>query len=126
MPGNAGGSTGISYLKGLPAGGALNLAHAAKLCLIGLCFIGGRGSHSAPLAFRADSARIAFASHRDGNWEIYVTDGDGRNQIRLTKRGGHTRFPLWSPDRSKIAFGAQRGGAGEGWDFWVMNADGTN
>src|SRR5262245_36649568 len=33
------------------------------------------------------------------------------------------RFPLWSPDRSQIAFGSQVGG--DHWELWVMNADGT-
>ena len=68
---------------------------------------------------------IAFASHRDGNWEIYTTDDRG-NETRLTRRDGHTRFPLWSPDRSQIAFATQRSEPGDGWDFWVMEADGKN
>jgi Tol biopolymer transport system component len=40
-------------------------------------------------------AAIAFASHRDGNWEIYLADADGQAQTRITSRNGHTRFPLW-------------------------------
>src|SRR5881397_3852173 len=67
-------------------------------------------------------ARIAFASHRDGNWEIYVTDGDGAHQTRLTRRDAQDRFPLWSPDLTKIAFGSQ---LPNDWDLWVMNADGS-
>jgi Tol biopolymer transport system component len=67
--------------------------------------------------------RIAFASHRDGNWEIYVADADGAHQTRLTRRDDQDRFPLWSPDRSQIAFGSQVGG--DHWELWVMNADGT-
>ena len=68
------------------------------------------------------SAKIAFASHRDGNWEIYSMNADGSRQTRLTTRDVQDRFPLWSPDRSKIAFGSQ---VSSGWELWVMNADGT-
>ena len=32
-----------------------------------------------------DGERIAFASGRDRNWEIYVMDTDGGNQQRLTR-----------------------------------------
>ena len=95
---------------------------AAALCFAGLCVFGLSGGEAAPSS--PDTSRIAFASHRDGNWEIYVSDADGQNQTRLTRRNGHTRFPLWSADRTKIAFAGQIGG-GEGWEFWVMNADGS-
>jgi Tol biopolymer transport system component len=72
----------------------------------------------------ASTPHIAFASHRDGNWEIYLTDVDGGHQTRLTRRDPQDRFPLWSPDRSQIAFGSQVGG--DHWELWVMNVDGTN
>lgn len=72
----------------------------------------------------ASPPRIAFASHRDGNWEIYVMDADGQRQTRLTNREPQDRFPLWSPNQSAIAFGSQAGG--DHWELWVMNADGTN
>ena len=40
----------------------------------------------APLMVCVDAqAQIAFASNRDGNWEIYVMDADGKNQQRLTR-----------------------------------------
>ena len=67
-------------------------------------------------------SRIAFASHRDGNWEIYVMDADGTRQTRLTTRAEQDRFPLWSPDRSKLAFGSQVGE--HGWQLWVMRTCG--
>ena len=70
------------------------------------------------------NSQIAFASNRDGNWEIYVTDADGSNQTRLTQRDAQDRFPRWSPDKSQIAFGSQV--SGDHWELWVMNADGTN
>ncbi|MFH1849881.1 MAG: DPP IV N-terminal domain-containing protein [archaeon] len=48
--------------------------------------------------------RIAFASDRDGNPEIYVMDADGNNPRRLTYNLASDGSPSWSPDGSKIAF----------------------
>ena len=59
----------------------------------------------APSAPNAE--RIAFASHRDGNWEVYVMDADGARPARLTRRPDQDRFPLPSPDGSRLAFGSQ-------------------
>jgi Tol biopolymer transport system component len=72
----------------------------------------------------ASMPQIAFASHRDGNWEMYLTDIDGSHQTRLTRREPQDRFPLWSPDRSQLAFGSQLGG--DHWELWVMKVDGSN
>ena len=104
----------------------LRVANARASCgaILVLLFGSGTTAFDPPPA-PAESARIAFGSHRDGNWEVYVTDADGRDQTRLTRRNGHTRFPLWSPDRTRLAFATQVGESAEGWDFWVMNADGS-
>jgi tol-pal system beta propeller repeat protein TolB len=68
--------------------------------------------------------RVAYASNLEGNWEIYLTAQDDRPPIRLTRRKEQDRFPLWSPDGSRIAFGSQV--SGDHWELWVMDADGTN
>jgi Tol biopolymer transport system component len=41
---------------------------------------------------------IAFASRRDGNWEMYVMDanGNGRNLTRTPARNEEIHF-AWSP-----------------------------
>jgi Tol biopolymer transport system component len=88
----------------------------------GLVTFAGPG-HDAAVEPPAD---IAFASRRDGNWEICVMDAAGRQQRRLTRRSAEDRFPLWSPDGRQIAFSSLAGaGAEDSWGLWLMNADGT-
>jgi Tol biopolymer transport system component len=66
--------------------------------------------------------KIAFASDRDGNFEIYSMDADGGGQTRLTEDTGEDYSPAWSPDGSRIAFVSTRDGNAE---IYVMNADGS-
>jgi Tol biopolymer transport system component len=68
------------------------------------------------------SGRIAFASDRDGNLEIYVMNADGTGQTRLTNNDDDDLFPGWSPDGTKIVFSSDRDGIAQ---IYVMNADGT-
>ena len=68
------------------------------------------------------SGRIAFASDRDGNWEIYVMNADGTGVTRLTDDPAEDRWPSWSPDGRRIAFVSDRDGDDE---IYVMNAVGS-
>jgi len=99
------------------------LCAAACAIVAGALAMSPVGHGTAAVPARASTPQIAFASHRDGNWEIYLTDPDGQRQTRLTNLEPQDRFPLWSPDRSQIAFGSQVGG--DHWELWVINADGT-
>jgi len=69
-----------------------------------------------------DGTKIAFASSRDTNPEIYVMDPNGSNIVRLTHDGAEDGQPAWSPDGSKIAFATNRDGNNE---IYVMNANGS-
>jgi Tol biopolymer transport system component len=67
---------------------------------------------------------IAFASTRDGNFEIYAMDADGSNPTRLTNNAAADQLPAFSPDGKRIAFSSTRDGGD--YDIYVMNSDGSN
>ena len=75
-------------------------------------------------------ARIAFASDRDGNWEIYVMDVNGENPRNLTNDPHDDRDPSWSPDGKRIVFFSNRDGhvmdGRPTSEIYVMDADGSN
>jgi dipeptidyl aminopeptidase/acylaminoacyl peptidase len=58
-------------------------------------------------AWSPDGARVAFASKRRGNFDVYVTGADGKGTRRLTGARADETHPTWSPDGEEIAF--QRG-----------------
>ena len=67
--------------------------------------------------------KIAFASDRDGNSEIYIMNADGTNQTRLTNNSANNYTPALSPDGSKIAWVSHRDGNNE---IYAMTANGNN
>ncbi len=48
--------------------------------------------------------RIAFSSDRDGDFEIYLMNWDGTDQMRLTNQPTHDFFPEFSPDGDTLLF----------------------
>jgi len=86
----------------------------------------GAAAAATPLAAApkaAGSGEIVFPSNRSGERELYVVNGDGSGVHRLTFNGLTERRPVWSPDRTRIAFPG-RDATGQ-WDLYVVNADGT-
>ena len=101
-----------------------NLAH---LILAGVIVLG----LVPPMVCVDAQAQIAFVSARDGNWQIYVMDADGKNQRRLTNNVWEDWFPSWSPDGERIVFNSRRDGNfrndfGITDEIYVMDADGSN
>ena len=66
--------------------------------------------------------KIAFSSNRRGNWDIYVMNADGSNQVRLTKSPLIDVSPVWSPTGEQILFVSGQSGA---MDLYVMDANGS-
>lgn len=78
-----------------------------------------------------DGKKIAFASNRDGNYEIYTMDANGANVTRLTITKADINLsyamndqPDWSPDGKSIVF--TRYDWSSVHDIYLMSPDGSN
>jgi Tol biopolymer transport system component len=65
--------------------------------------------------------RVAFASIRNGNRNIWTSGLDGTDARQVTSGIAIDERPAWSPDGSTIAFLSSRGDTRA---IWVVNADG--
>lgn len=75
------------------------LAAAGPRRLLRLVFILAAGM----MAYNeALAQKIVFVSNRDGNPEVYVMNGDGSGQTRLTNSPEWEYAPRWSPDGTRI------------------------
>jgi Tol biopolymer transport system component len=61
-------------------------------------------------AWRPDGTKLAFATNRTGNVEIFVMNADGSQQTRCTTIPGDDRNPAWSPDGTQLIFTSRRDG----------------
>ncbi len=63
-------------------------------------------------AISPDGKLIAYASDRNGNFDVYVRQLAGRQTIRLTQHPAADWYPCFSPDGSKVVFRSERDGGG--------------
>lgn len=71
--------------------------------------------------------RIAFASNRDGIYQIYTMNADGSDVTQLTVSATNKANPDWSPDGRRIVFSATTVQQSESEsDIYIVNADGSN
>jgi TolB protein len=72
----------------------------------------------------ADSRRIALASDRDGDWDIYVLDLATRGLTKLTDNTRDDLHPAWSAMNGRIAFTSYR--TPSNGEIFTMAADGSD
>ncbi len=65
-----------------------------------------------------DGSRIAFASQRSGNFDIYVMNADGTDTRKVTSTKQNDSHPTWSSSGQTLAF------ARDG-DVYTMSEDGS-
>ncbi|MEO5590052.1 MAG: Ig-like domain-containing protein [Gemmatimonadaceae bacterium] len=80
-----------------------------------------------------DGRHIAFASNRNGSYDIFVMRDNGRGLTRLTSDVSDETGPTWSADSKRIYFESTREGVQDRpWlnfipaDIWRMSADGSS
>ena len=79
--------------------------------------------HGIDPTWSPDGLQVAFASKRDGQFQIYAMNADGSNVRRLTKRNTEDANPAWAPDGAAIAFISATGDDRRG--LFIMRADGS-
>ena len=72
--------------------------------------------------FSANGRKIAFASERSGNGDIYTMSANGTDLKRVTTDESREGDPSWSPDGTRIAFSSDRTGKR---DIYVINQNGS-
>jgi len=72
------------------------------------------------------NGKIAFASNRDGDYEIYLIDSDGTGLTQLTNNDYDDTQPSWSNDGLRLALVSNRDSGSYQSEIYVMQSDGTN
>jgi TolB protein len=85
---------------------------------------GAVGSNNLTPAWSGDGTKIAFASSRSGDPEIWVADASGSNPRKVTAFRGPDVAPTWNPrSNAQIAWTSGRTGLPQ---IYVMDQDGAN
>jgi TolB protein len=110
----------VSYRQNIPGLFLAWIVQARNQLLTG--GPGTRGQTDSP-AFSPDGKRLAFASSRTGNTEIWIANSDGSGARQITHGSGIDTAPCWSPTGQEIAFTSDRTGSPQ---IWVMDTEGLN
>jgi len=79
--------------------------------------------HGGP-AYSPDGKQIAFIQHREGNFDIWVSDAMGNAARRVSTQDGHHRIIGWLPDSQRLV--AQFDNPANPPALWVISVDGKS
>jgi serine/threonine protein kinase len=77
----------------------------------------------------ADGLHLAYITMPEaGKQEMWVSDLNGNNRVKLISSGGHVETLAWSNDAKKFLFSDRIGAdkSGTDWKLFVIDADGKN
>jgi len=84
------------------------------------------GSESAP-AFSPDGNMMVFGSDRDGSMQLYLTNMEAQQPVRITDDRGSHVSPAFSPDGNMIAYLCDSTNFNGRLDLWIFDRrDGTH
>lgn len=70
-------------------------------------------------AISPDGSKIAFASNRNGTWNLYLMSAAGGQAVQLSTQNVPELHPSWSPDGQRLIF-SRLGQTTGRWELWVM------
>jgi len=73
-------------------------------------------------AFAPCGKRIAFASNRAGQWDIWIIDADGRNPLQVTNTPETELHPSWSPDGRRLVY-CRLPGTDQPPELWIADLE---
>lgn len=69
-----------------------------------------------------DGRRVAFASDRHGNWDVFVMSAEGGPVTQVTFDDAQELHPTWSPDGKKLCYCRYNDRTGN-WELWTVSVD---
>ena len=71
--------------------------------------------------FSHDGKKIAFASDRAGQWDIYILDLESKTTTQVTHNEAHELSPSWSPDGKWLTY--SRLSSSGSWELWMVSLE---